>query len=182
MRYRRSPEEVKERAARVRLLLLDVDGVLTDGGILLHPDGEESKVFNVRDGLGIRLLQRAGVEVGFISGRNSRVVARRAEDLGIGLVVQGMLYKLPAYEEILTKRGLTHKDVAYVGDDIVDIPILERVGLAVATAGAVPAVVSRCHVITDRDGGRGAVREACELILQAQGRWEEVAGPFLGTG
>jgi 3-deoxy-D-manno-octulosonate 8-phosphate phosphatase (KDO 8-P phosphatase) len=182
MRYRGSPEEVKERAARIRILLLDVDGVLTDGGILLHPDGEESKVFNVRDGLGIRLLQRAGVEVGFISGRNSRVVARRAEDLGIELVVQGTLYKLPTYEEIVAKRGLTDMDVAYVGDDIVDVPILKRVGLAIATAGAVPAVVSSCHVITDRDGGRGAVREVCELILQAQGRWEEVAGPFLGTG
>jgi len=120
--------------------------------------------------------------VGFISGRSSRVVARRAEDLGIGLVVQGTLYKLPAYEEIIAKRGLTDRDVAYVGDDIVDIPILRRVGLAVATAGAVPAVASYCHVITDRDGGRGAVREVCELILQAQGRWEEMAGPFLGTG
>lgn len=182
MRYRRSPEEVNERAGRIKLLLLDVDGVLTDGGILLHPDGEESKVFNVRDGLGIRLLQRAGIEVGLISGRSSRVVTRRAEDLGIGLVVQGTLYKLPAYEEILGKRGLTGRDVAYVGDDIVDIPILKRVALAVATAGAVPAVASVCHVITDRDGGRGAVREVCELILQAQGRWEEMAGPFLGTG
>jgi 3-deoxy-D-manno-octulosonate 8-phosphate phosphatase (KDO 8-P phosphatase) len=182
MRYRRSPEEITERAARIRILLLDVDGVLTDGGILLHPDGGESKVFNVRDGLGIRLLQRAGIEVGFISGRNSRVVARRAEDLGIGLVVQGTLYKLPAYEEIMTERGLSDRDVAYVGDDIVDIPILRRVGLAVATAGAIPTVGSYCHVITDRDGGRGAVREVCELILQAQGRWEEMAGPFLGSG
>jgi 3-deoxy-D-manno-octulosonate 8-phosphate phosphatase (KDO 8-P phosphatase) len=182
MRYRRSPEEIIERAARIKILLLDVDGVLTDGGIVLQPDGEESKVFNVRDGLGIRLLQRAGIEVGFISGRNSRVVARRAEDLGIGLVVQGTLYKLPAYEEIVAKRGLSDRDVAYVGDDIVDIPILRRVGLAVATAGAVPTVASHCQVITDRDGGRGAVREVCELILKAQGRWEEIAGPFLGSG
>jgi len=182
MRYRRSPEEINERAGRIRVLLLDVDGVLTDGGILLHPDGEESKVFNVRDGLGIRLLQRAEVEVGLISGRSSRVVARRAEDLGIELVVQGTLDKLPAYEGILAKRGLTDGEVAYVGDDIVDIPILKRVGLAVATAGAVPAVASCCHVITGRDGGRGAVREICELILQAQGRWEEMAGPFLGAG
>jgi 3-deoxy-D-manno-octulosonate 8-phosphate phosphatase (KDO 8-P phosphatase) len=182
MRYRRSPEEVKERAARIKLLLLDVDGVLTDGRILLHPDGEESKVFNVRDGLGIRLLQRAGLEVGFISGRSSRVVTRRAEDLGIGLVVQGTLDKLPAYDEILARRGLTDRDAAYVGDDIVDIPILKRVGLAAATAGAVPAVASCCHVITDRDGGRGAIREICELILHVQGRWEEVAGPFLATG
>src|SRR5512139_190851 len=127
MRYRRSPEEITERAARIRILLLDVDGVLTDGGILLHPDGEESKAFNVRDGLGIRLLQRAGIEVGFISGRSSRVVMRRAEDLEIGLVVQGTLSKLPAYEKILAKRGLTDRELAYVGDDIVDLPILKRV-------------------------------------------------------
>jgi 3-deoxy-D-manno-octulosonate 8-phosphate phosphatase (KDO 8-P phosphatase) len=179
MRYHRSEAEIKERAARIKLLILDVDGVLTNGGLIIHHDGEESKIFSVRDGLAIRLLQRGGIEVALLTGRTSRVVARRAEELGIELVAQGSLNKLAGYEEMLRRRLLSEPDVAYVGDDLVDIPVLKRVGLAVAVADAATAVHSYCHLSTSSLGGRGAVREVCELLLQAQGKWEEVTGVYL---
>ena len=181
MRYYRSEADIRERAIRIKLLILDVDGVLTDGGIIVTPEGEESKVFNVRDGLGIRLLQQAGIEVALLTGRSSRAVACRAAELGIEMVAQGSLNKMDAYEEMLRKRKLRDPEVAYVGDDLVDIPVLRRVGLAVAAASATPAVHSCCHASTRNSGGQGAVREVCELLIQAQGRWEEVVAPYLGV-
>lgn len=179
MRYHLSKAEVRERASRVRLLILDVDGVLTDGGLIWQADGQESKVFHVHDGHGIRLVQRAGIEVALLTGRSSQVVAHRAEDLGIQLVVQGSRDKLADYEKMLEQRKLEDRDVAYVGDDLVDVPVFKRVGLSVAVAGARPYLHAYCHAITEREGGQGAVREVCDFLLQAQGKWEEITARYL---
>ncbi|MFP3869324.1 MAG: KdsC family phosphatase [Syntrophobacteria bacterium] len=180
MKSRSSAAELREQASRIKLLILDVDGVLTDGGLVFHDNGRESKVFHVHDGQGIRLLQRAGIEVALLSGRSSQVVAHRAGELGIELVVQGSKNKLAAYEDILKQRRLDDRDVAYMGDDLVDVPVLKRVGLAVSVADAAGAVHSYCHVSTEKCGGHGAVREVCDFLLQAQGRWEEVTALYLG--
>lgn len=181
MKFRGSEAETRQRAARIKLLILDVDGVLTNGGLVLHDNGQESKVFHVHDGHGIRLLQRAGVEVALLTGRSSRVVTNRARDLGIKLVIQGSKDKLASYESILTQRQLDDSEVAYVGDDLVDIPVLRRVGLAVAVAEATTPVHFHCHMTTRIGGGRGAVREVCDFLLQVLGRWEEVTAPYLGA-
>ena len=178
MKYHQSEAEVKQRAARIRLLILDVDGVLTDGGLILHADGQESKVFNVHDGHGIRLLLRGGIEVALLTGRSSQVVTDRAKDLGIKLVVQGSRNKLTDYEKMLQQRRLDDQDVAYVADDLVDVPVLRRVGLAVAVADATAYISDYCHASTIGKGGKGAVREVCDFLLQAQGKWEEVTAPY----
>ncbi len=178
MKYRRSEAEVKERAARIRLLILDVDGVLTDGSLILHADGQESKVFHVHDGHGIRLLLRAGIEVALLTGRSSQVVADRAKDLGIESVVQGSRNKLSDYEKMVQQRRLDDRDVAYVADDLVDIPVLRRAGLALAVADASAHVRDYCHACTMSKGGKGAVREVCDFLLQVQGKWEEVTAPY----
>lgn len=163
---------MKEQAKKVRMLLLDVDGVLTDGGIY-YSSREECKCFNVRDGLGIKMLVQEGIPVGIISGRTSEAVARRAQELGINDVYQGVAHKLPAFEEILKKHRIEAEQVAFVGDDLADIPLLDRVGLAVSVADAEEAVKERSHYICQRPGGKGAVREVCDLILKAQGRWDK---------
>lgn len=163
---------MKQSAKNVRMLLLDVDGVLTDGGIC-YSSREECKCFNVRDGLGIKMLVQEGIPVGIISGRSSDAVARRAQELGIAEVYQGVAHKVAAFEEILKRHRIEAEQVAFVGDDLADIPLLERVGLAVSVADAEDAVKERAHYICQRPGGRGAVREVCDLILKAQGRWEE---------
>jgi len=174
-------EEVRRRGSRIKLLLLDVDGVLTDGGLIWDDDGRESKMFHVHDGHGIRLLQRAGLEVALLTGRSSHVVDRRAKDLGIKLVVQGSRNKLSDYEEILQRRQLKDPDVAYVGDDLVDIPVFKRAGLAVTVANASPHVHPYCHARTLNKGGRGAVREVCEFLLHIQGKWEEITTKYFGS-
>lgn len=166
------PGEVLIRAKPIRLLLLDVDGVLTDGGIIITGEGEEIKVFSVLDGTGIKLLQKAGVEVGILSGRFSSAVKHRAKELGIDLVFQGELAKVPAYEKILKERNLRDEEVAYMGDDWLDIPILRRVGLAIGVPNGWPPVNDFVHYVTAKEGGKGAVREICELILKAKGLWE----------
>ena len=178
MKYHRNEVEVKERAARIRLLILDVDGVLTDGGLILHADGQESKVFHVHDGHGIRLLLRGGIEVALLTGRSSQVVTDRAKDLGIKLVVQGSRNKLNDYEKMLQQRRLDDQDVAYVADDLVDVPVLRRAGLAVAVADATAHIHDYCHASTISKGGKGAVREVCDFLLQVQGKWEEVTAPY----
>ena len=182
VKYHKSEAEITERAARIKLLVLDVDGVLTDGGLIWRADGQESKMFHVHDGHGIRLVQRAGIEVALLTGRSSEVVRFRAKDLGIEVVVQGSRDKLSDYEKILQQRQLEDQDVAYVGDDLVDIPVLKRVGLAVAVASATPPVHAYCHVSTQKAGGRGAVREVCDLLLVAQDKWEKAIAPYLGEG
>jgi 3-deoxy-D-manno-octulosonate 8-phosphate phosphatase (KDO 8-P phosphatase) len=180
MKYQMGEAESRRRAAQIKLLILDVDGVLTNGGLLFDDNGRESKVFHAHDGYGIRLAQKGGIEVALLTGRSSQVVAHRAEDLGIQLVIQGSSDKLAAYEEILRRRQLADREVAYVGDDLVDIPVLRRVGLAVAVADATTPVQACCHMITAIGGGRGAVRAVCDFLLQAQGKWEEVTAPYLG--
>jgi 3-deoxy-D-manno-octulosonate 8-phosphate phosphatase (KDO 8-P phosphatase) len=168
------PPEVLSRAKKVELLLLDVDGILTDGGIILTSSGEEIKVFSVLDGMGIKLLQEIGVEVGIVSSRTSKVVELRGKELGIELIIQGELDKLSAVESILKQKGLTFDSVAYMGDDWVDIPLLKRAGLAISVPNAWPPVKDYAHYITTREGGKGAVREVCELIIRAKGKWEEL--------
>lgn len=178
MKYHRNEAEVKEKAARIRLLILDVDGVLTDGGLILHADGQESKVFHVHDGHGIRLLLRGGIEVALLTGKSSQVVTDRAKDLGIKLVVQGSRNKLTDYGKMLQQRQLDDQDVAYVADDLVDVPVLRRAGLAVGVADATAHIRDYCHASTISKGGKGAVREVCDFLLQAQGKWEEVTAPY----
>lgn len=163
-----------ERARKTRLLMMDVDGVLTDGRIIQDGHGHELKVFDVKDGHGIVMAHRAKLRTALISGRESETIRRRAEELGIELVFQKIWNKLEVYEKILVDTELTHDEVAYIGDDLIDIPLLRRVGLAVAVADAVDEVKAAAHLITERPGGQGAVREVIELILRAQGHWDSL--------
>lgn len=156
------------RAKEVKILLLDVDGVLTDGTIIYTQGGGESKGFNTQDGFGLRILQEAGVEVGLITARTSEAVNRRAADLKLKYVYQGAGSKLEIYEDILRQTGLRPLQTAYMGDDWLDLPLLARVGLALAPANGVAEVQQQVHYVTSRRGGRGAVREACDLILEAK--------------
>ncbi len=169
---------LEERLARVELLLLDVDGVLTDGRVVLDDRGVETKAFDVRDGHGLKLLQRAGVEVGFVTGRRSRVVEHRARELGVREVHQRVLNKVEVVRSILERKGLTPEKVAYVGDDLVDLPVLTQVGVGITVADAPPYVRERVHWVTSRPGGRGAVREVCEAILKARGAWDAVTRKY----
>ena len=160
-----------EAAARaIRLLLLDVDGVLTDGRLYYGNSGEELKAFHIQDGLGIKLLQRQGIEVGIITGRSSALLARRAAELGIRRVIQGREDKSRALDELLADMPLALEHIAFMGDDLPDLPVMARVGLALTVADCSPTVAGRAHWQARRGGGRGAVREAAEFILRAQGK------------
>jgi 3-deoxy-D-manno-octulosonate 8-phosphate phosphatase (KDO 8-P phosphatase) len=171
------------RAQKIRLLLLDVDGVLTDGSLFFGPAGETLKVFQVRDGHGIKMAQRAGIEVAFLSGRRSDAAFHRARELGITRFHEGVRDKVGVLEELRGALNLPLEAVAAVADDLVDLPLLARVGLAVAVADAVPEVLAAAHWVTSLGGGRGAVREVCDLILKAQGLWDQVVRPGeAGTG
>lgn len=165
---------VEQRAARVKLLLLDCDGVLTDGRITLLENGDEQKSFHTRDGHGLVLLHRAGLQSGIISGRTSSAVERRARDLGISYVRQGTWDKIKDFAEVLAAAGVEAVDAAYVGDDVTDIPLMRRCGFGVAVADATADTRAAAHYTTTLPGGFGAVREVCELILKAQGRWPEL--------
>lgn len=169
---------MNERIRNIRLLLLDVDGVMTDGRIIFDSNGVESKFFNVKDGHGIKMVQRAGVEVGIISGRGSVVVSNRAAELGISLVYQKSLDKLTPYKEILDRTELTDEQVAFMGDDVIDIPVLRRVGFAAAPADAVDDVFPFVHFTSRNRGGWGAVREVCDLLLREQGKWDEITSRY----
>lgn len=169
---------VQERAARIKLLLMDCDGVLTDGRIWLFDNGEEQKGFHTRDGLGIELWHRAGMKSGIISGRKSRAVERRAQGLGMSFVVQGVEQKVQAFNETLAKAGMTNEEVAFIGDDLNDIPLMLRSGLGVAVADAAVEARERAHYVTKVAGGYGAVREVIELILKAQGRWDQLTADY----
>lgn len=172
----------REKAARVTLLLLDVDGVLTDGRIIYDADGREIKAFHVRDGHGIKMLQRAGVEVGIITGRRSAVVEIRARELGITLVRQGAQDKVAVWREILEEKRLEPEETAYVGDDIVDIPMMRSAGFAAAVADAEADVIEAADYVAGRRGGRGAVREIIDFLLRARGAWETATAAYLGSG
>lgn len=165
---------IAERAAKIRLLLFDVDGVMSDGTVLLHPDGTESKQFHIRDGTGIVLLQREGLLTGLISARTAVATTQRAAQLSMSIVRQGVLDKLGAFEEIVAAQRLTDDQVAYMGDDLVDLPVLARVGLATAPADAVPEVRAAVDWVSQYGGGQGAVRELAELVLRAQSRWTAI--------
>ncbi len=167
-------------SANIRLLLLDVDGVLTDGSILIDETGCETKRFNVRDGLAIRAWIGCGYEVGLLTARNSRATALRAEELGITIVEQGAKDKLTAFENLCTRLNIEPDQVAYMGDDLADIPVLRRVGRAMAPADACEEVRQIAELVTQRPGGRGAVREAIETLLKATGQWDEVIDSYGG--
>lgn len=176
---RKLSEENKERAARIRLILLDVDGVLTDGRIRIGSDGVEQRVFHVRDGTGIRVGQAAGLSFGILSGRKSAAVERRAAELGISEVHQGVHDKLRRFEEILQRVDLQGDAVCFVGDDLIDIPVMRKSGFAAAPADAVPEAREIAHHVTELGGGAGAVREVVELVLRASGQWDAATRRYL---
>jgi 3-deoxy-D-manno-octulosonate 8-phosphate phosphatase (KDO 8-P phosphatase) len=163
--------QVEVRAKKLRALVLDVDGVLTDGHLTYLPGGGESKTFHVRDGLGVQLLIASGVRVALISGRESEVVVRRAKELGVDLLFLGIADKVEAFEAVLKETGATEEECGYVGDDLPDLPLLRRAGLSFAVADAAPEARAAAHVVLRAGGGQGAVREACERILKAKGAW-----------
>jgi 3-deoxy-D-manno-octulosonate 8-phosphate phosphatase (KDO 8-P phosphatase) len=165
------------RAKKVKLLLLDVDGVLTDGRIIVSSSGDETKNFDVRDGLGIVLLKKAGLKCAILTARNSKLVKIRAGHLGIDRVYENH-YKLESLEEIKRRFRVKEKEICFVGDDLIDIPILKRAGLAVSVPDAVPETKKIAHYVTRNTGGRGAVREVCEMILKAKGKWQEATGRY----
>ena len=163
---------------KIKLLLLDVDGVMTDGRIIYFNDGGEAKAFDVKDGHGLKLIQRAGIRVGIITGRQSEVVARRAAELGIEIVYQGAKDKLKPFLEIIKELGLEPFEVAYVGDDVVDLPVMRQVGFSATVADAVDDIKPYVDLVTSRPGGRGAVREVCDLLLKQSGRWSSVTSRY----
>lgn len=173
------PLDLLDRARAVRLLVLDVDGVLTDGTLYYSANGEELKAFNIQDGLGIKMLCGSGVELAIVTGRSSRALELRAENLGIRYLYQGVERKLVAFEQLLRGLGLTPGQAACMGDDLPDLPLLARCALAVTVPDAPDALRARAHYVTRRPGGRGAVREACELILEAQGALQAQLAPYL---
>ncbi|MDX1697189.1 MAG: 3-deoxy-manno-octulosonate-8-phosphatase KdsC [Thiohalobacterales bacterium] len=162
-------KDILDKASRIRLVIFDVDGVLTDGSLFLGDDGQEYKAFNSRDGHGIKMLQQHGVIVGIITGRTSKVVEYRMENLGITHVYQGKLQKLPAFEELIAKLDISPEETAYVGDDVVDLPVMRRAGLAIAVHDAHPLVLKHSHWQTPSAGGRGAARDVCEMLMEAKG-------------
>ena len=171
---------LRERAGRVRLLVLDVDGVLTDGTLWFGPDGEALKTFNVRDGYGIRMLRRAGVDVAIISGRDSEAVNVRMRELGVEHVMQGVADKQVALDALLARLAVGADEVACLVDDLPDMPLLRTVGVPAAVADAHPVVRRAADLVTNATGGNGAVREVCEDLLSAQGLWEKVLTRYRG--
>ncbi len=172
-------QDILERAEQIKLIIFDVDGVLTDGSLFFSDSGEEMKAFNSRDGHGMKMLRESGVEVAIITGRTSNVVTHRMANLGIKYVYQGQHEKLPAFLELIDRLGVTAKQVAYGGDDVVDLPIMRRVGLAVAVQDAHSWVKKHAHWQTPSCGGRGATRDICELIMEAQGSLESTLNQYL---
>ena len=172
------PLTVIKAAQKIKLILLDVDGVLTDGRLYYGNDGEEFKAFDIQDGLGIKLLQKGGIEVGIITGRTSKLLTRRTEELDIELVVQGREDKLTALNEILEDRAINLKEIAFVGDDLPDLAVIRRVGLGITPANGNHIVAGQALWQTKKGGGQGAVREVAELILNAQGKLEALLAPY----
>ncbi len=167
-------DEVVEKVKRVRLLIMDVDGVMTDGRILYTDHGVEIKAFNVKDGLAVKLLRKAGIDSAIITARKSIAVKQRSSELAINLMYQGVADKRDAFSEILKKTGLNPDEIAFIGDDLQDLPVMNKVGFTAAPADAVADVRARVDYITQVEGGRGAVREVAEIILKTQGKWDEL--------
>lgn len=172
------PRNWKKRALKIRLVLLDVDGVLTDGRITYGGDGKEVKSFDVKDGQGVKFLKKGGIEVGILSSRSSRAVSRRARELGIRLVRQGIKNKGTELAAIAKGKKLSPEEIAFLGDDWADLPVFRRVGLAIAVADSIPELRRAAHFVTGAPGGRGAVREAAEAILKAQGKWAQITEKY----
>lgn len=171
--------EVSQRARQVRLALFDVDGVMTDGKLFISESGESFKAFNILDGLGLKLLKSSGVSTGILTGRSSASVKARASELAIDHLIQGAEDKLQAFSQLHSGLGLDESQVCYMGDDLPDLPVLRRCGLAIVPPNAVQQVREQAHFVTRSSAGHGAVREACELIMQAQGTWEEHTRSYL---
>ncbi len=172
-------QDILERAKNIELVIFDVDGVMTDGSLFFGDDGMEYKAFNSLDGHGMRMLQEGGLRAAIITGRKSELVKHRMNDLGITLIYQGYRDKRPAFAELLQEVGLEADQVAYVGDDVVDLPIMSKVGFAIAVQSAHPFVKQHAHWITDRTGGRGAVRDVCELMLESRGLLADKLASYL---
>ena len=172
------PSTVIKAAQKIKLILLDVDGVLTDGRLYYGNNGEELKAFDIQDGLGIKLLQKGGIDVGIITGRTSKLLTRRTEELDIELLVQGREDKLTALNEILEDRAINLKEIAFVGDDLPDLAVIRRVGMGITPANGNHIVASQALWQTKKGGGQGAVREVAELILNAQGKLEALLAPY----
>lgn len=170
---------IKEKAKKVKLLILDVDGVLTDGKIVLDETGKQLKFFDVQDGLGVVLLKRAGINTIILSARYSRTVSLRAKDMKVFKIYQNSEDKLRTYQKILKQLKLKDKDVCFIGDELIDIPVLKRAGFSVAVANAAVEAKKVCDYTTKRKGGKGAVREVIELILKSQGKWDKVISRYL---
>jgi len=170
--------DLLERSRKIKILILDCDGVLTDGRILLLPGGDETKVFDVKDGHAIVMAGRAGLRTAIISGRASEAVRTRAKELGVAHLYERAWVKMEPFEKILADEGIVDEQVCYVGDDVVDIPLLRRAGLSVAVNDAVEEVKQFSHLVTRHEGGRGAVREVIELLLKAQGKWDEAMSRY----
>jgi 3-deoxy-D-manno-octulosonate 8-phosphate phosphatase (KDO 8-P phosphatase) len=170
--------EFTRRAAKVKVMIFDVDGVLTDGSLHYGPDGEAMKTFFVLDGLGIQMLQKAGIQTAIISARHSPIVVKRAADLGIAHVYQGIHDKRIAFAKLLEETGFTAEQCGYIGDDVIDLPLLHKVGFAVTVPSGHPEIQHRVHYVTRANGGRGAVREVCDLVLRAQGLYEAALAQY----
>lgn len=172
-------QDLDEKAREIRLVIFDVDGVLTDGSLYLGDDGQEYKAFHSKDGHGMVMLQESGVSIAIITGRTSEVVRIRMQSLGIEQVYQGKRDKRPAYDELKQASGLEDREIAYVGDDVVDLPVMTQVGLAITVNDAHPMVKQHAHWTTPSGGGRGAAREVCEMLMQAQGTLEDKLKSYL---
>ncbi len=172
-------EDVLARAKKIKLMIFDIDGVMTDGGLTIGDDGQEYKTFNSQDGLGLKLLKSSGVELAIITGRTSNVVTKRAENIGVEYLYQGVEDKLSAYQALIKKLGFQPEETGFMGDDIVDLPPMLRCGLGVSVPAAFDVVKTRAHYVTTREAGKGAVREVCELIMQAQETYDDITAPYL---
>ena len=173
-------KDILDKAAKIKLLVFDVDGVLTDGRLIIGDDGQEYKSFFSKDGLGMKMLQQTGVIIAVITARTSNVVVHRMQSLGVKHIYQGRLEKLPAFEEILNALNISAEEAAYVGDDVIDLPVMLRAGLAITVQDAHPLAKQHAHWQTPQRGGRGAARDVCELIMQAQGTLETQFQKYLG--
>jgi len=174
-------DDILEKAAKIKLLVFDVDGVLTDGCLIVGDDGQEYKAFYSKDGLGIKMLLETDVNVAIITARTSNVVIHRMKNLGIKHIYQGQLEKLPAFEQMLNELNLSAEEAAYVGDDVIDLPVMLKAGLAITVQDAHPLAKQHAHWQTPQCGGRGAARDVCELIMQAQGTLEAQFQKYLGS-
>jgi len=172
-------QDIQNKASQVKLVIFDVDGVLTDGSLFLGDDGQEYKAFHSKDGHGMVMLQQSGIMIGIITGRTSEVVRKRMESLGIKHVFQGQKDKLPAYQQLKQELGLADEEIAYVGDDVVDLPVMTKVGLSIAVQDAHNATKEHAHWITPSAGGRGAAREVCEMLMQAQDKLQPALEHYL---